>query len=304
MRWFPGSWFTDPLALLDICTPWEVAWVTRYMTKQYSGRGAAVELGPWLGDITCGMVRGIENNRNARAATIDSFDLFTFEDIEMRSAGLPMEGRLRDGEDFLDLYLHRLGDGARRVSPHKGDITHESWPQDRPIEFLFNDLAKTWGIWNHLKESFYRELCPGSTVIEQDWVHACTPWVHLWHYRYREHFEPLGHIPHSGSFGFRLTEKLPAAALEPDQLADYSEAVVESTFDWATAMVDPARRSDVRAAMVHLYTLHGDLSLASRLCVQELSTCRLDSELVSIAVPALAERLLVEGEVGSRAEHP
>ncbi|MEX0767465.1 MAG: hypothetical protein WD029_03235, partial [Microthrixaceae bacterium] len=30
LRWFPRNWFLDPLALVDICSPWEVAWVTRF----------------------------------------------------------------------------------------------------------------------------------------------------------------------------------------------------------------------------------------------------------------------------------
>ena len=36
-RWFPRSFFTDPLALVDICYPWEVAWVTRYMATEFTG---------------------------------------------------------------------------------------------------------------------------------------------------------------------------------------------------------------------------------------------------------------------------
>ena len=209
VRWFPRSWFTDPLAMVDICSPWEVAWVTRHMATSHRGVGAIVELGPWLGDITIGMLRGLDRNPAGRGATIDVYDLFVFEDIEQRAAGMPLEGRMRDGESFLELFVERLGSSASRVVPHAGDVLQQSWPADRHIEFLFNDVAKTWQIWNHVKSTFYRSLGPGATVVEQDWAHACTPWLHLWHHRHRDHFDVLGQVPNAGSVAFRLVAPLP-----------------------------------------------------------------------------------------------
>jgi hypothetical protein len=291
LRWFPRSWFTDPLALVDICSPWEVAWVTRHMATRYRGAGAIVELGPWLGDITIGMLRGLDRTPHAPTSSIESYDLFVFDDIEQRTVGLPLEGRLRDGDSFLDLYLARLGDDAVRVRPHVGDIMEKSWPREQPIEFLFNDVAKTWEIWNHLKATFYAALQPDATVVEQDWAHACTPWLHLWHHRYRRHFEVLGQVPNAGSVAFRLVSTLPDEAFGADGLDDYDESEIAAAFDWAATLVDPTRAPNVRAAYVQLYTLHGDLDRASRLCVGELAASRIDSELVSIALPVLAERL-------------
>jgi hypothetical protein len=291
LRWFPTTWFTDPLAMIDICSPWEVAWVTRHMATCYTGTGAVVELGPWLGDITIGMLRGLEKNPRGSTATIDAYDLFVFDDIEQRTIDLPLEGRFRDGDSFLPLYVSRLGDAATRVTPHQGDIIEQAWPADRPIEFLFNDVAKTWEIWNHLKSTFYRSLSTGGTVVEQDWAHACTPWIHLWHHRYRKHFEPQQQVPNAGSVPFRLTTPLPTAAFEPDQLDDYTDAEVTAAFDWAAPLVDRRRQPNVRGAYVHVYTLHGDLDRASQLCVGELAGTAIDNELAEIALPVLAERL-------------
>ena len=291
LRWFPRRWFVDPLAMVDICSPWEAAWVTRHLATAYSGEGALVELGPWLGDITLGMLRGLEDNPKAPNATIDVYDLFVFEDIEQRTAGLPLEGRFHEGESFLPIYLERLGAGRGRVRAHEGDVLEHTWPTDRPIEFLFNDVAKTWEIWNHLTTTFYRSLPVGATVVEQDWAHACTPWVHLWHHRNREHFETLGQIPISGSVAFRVRSPLPPAAFEPEALGNYTEDQVDDAFDWATTLVDSERQPNVRAAYVQLYTLHGDLDRASRLCVGELAASRISSELHDIALPVLAERL-------------
>ena len=128
-------------------------------------------------------------------------------------------------------------------------------------------------------------------MVEQDWAHACTPWLHLWHHRYREHFEARDQVPHSGSVPFLLLTPLPQSAFEADQLSDYSQDEVTEAFAWAAALVDSARERNVRGAYVHLYTLHGDLDRASRLCIEELVGVPYDNELVQVALPELAIRL-------------
>jgi hypothetical protein len=290
-RWFPRTWFTDPLALVDICSPWEVAWVTRHAATRLHGTGAVVELGPWLGDITAGILNGTSRNPDAADVVVDSYDLFVFDDIEERTAGLPLEGRFHDGDDFLDLYRTRLGALSARVRPHQGDVLNATWDRDVPIEFLFVDVAKTWEIWNHLAATFLPALAVGSVVVEQDWAHACTPWIHLWHHRWRSHFAELEQVPNAGSFAFELTRPLPEAAFEPTSMDDYPDDEIDAAFDWAAALVDPERRPNVRAALVQLHTLHGDLDTASRTCVRELAASRIDSELVDVALPELAARL-------------
>jgi len=291
VRWFPRSWFFDPLALVDICSPWEVAWVTRYMATEFTGSGAVVELGPFLGDITIGILTGLKQNPSVNSATIDSYDIFVFEDIETRTAELPLEGRFHNGESFLPLFKSRLGKNQNLVTTHQGDVSDEAWLPSRQIEFLFNDVAKSWDIWNHLKSTFFRALQVGGTVVEQDWAHACTPWLHLWHYRYREYFEVQAQVPHAGSVPFRLVTSLPESAFEADQLSDYSQQDVSDAFNWAAGLVDSARSGNVRGAYVHLYTLHGDLDRATQLCIQELVGVTTDSELVQVALPELALRL-------------
>ena len=199
------------------------------------------------------MLRGLDRNPAGRTATIDSYDLFVFEDIEERAAGMPLDGRMHDGDSFLALYLDRLGSGASRVTPHVGDVVEQSWPEDRRIEFLFNDVAKTWEIWNHLKSTFYSALDPGATVVEQDWAHACTPWLHLWHHRHRDHFEVLGQVPNAGSVAFRLVSPLPSTAFAADRAGRLRDPEVVAAFDWAATLVDPSRdaerQSRLRAAL-------------------------------------------------------
>lgn len=272
--------------------------MTRHGATRLRGTGAVVELGPWLGDVTIGILRGSDRNPAAADVVVDAYDLFVFDDIEVRTAGLPLEGRFGDGDDFLALYRARLGGRGNRVRTHQGDVLDATWDRAAPIEFLFVDVAKTWEIWNHLVTTFHAALDVGSVVVEQDWAHACTPWIHLWHHRWRSHFRELEQVPNAGSFAFELTRPLPGAALEPTSIDDYPDDEIEAAFDWAASLVDPDRRPNVRAALVQLHTLHGDLDVASRICVRELAASRIDSELVDVALPELADRLAADDRPG------
>lgn len=289
VRWFPRDWFADPLAMVDLCSAWEHAWVRRHVEEGFEGRGAIVELGPWMGRITTGILRGLDRNPTARTTTVHSYDLFADDAIEARLDGLPIQARFRDGESFLPTFLDRI-DHDPRVVPHVGDILDQRW-DGAPIEFLFNDLSKTWDHWNHVRSTFHRHLMVGGTLVEQDWAHAGTPWIHVWHHRHRAHFEALPQVPNAGSVPFRLLAPLPESALVAEGLDDYGDDEIAEAFDWATSLVDPLRRANVRGAFVHLYTLHGDLQQASRLCVEELAAGPIDGELLDMALPELARRL-------------
>jgi hypothetical protein len=285
LPWFPASWFTDPLALADMCSPWERAWVRRCLACDYRGEGAVVELGTWLGAITLAIIRGLEDRPDA---PVHVYDLFVSDDIERRVAELPVRSWFADDTSFLNTYRERLGEGGTRVSIHEGDILEEAW-DGGPIEFLFDDLAKTWDIWNHVRSTFYRDLIPGAVLVEQDWVHACTPWIHLWHHRHRDHFELLGQVPRSGSVAFRVLRRLPDEALAADAFADYDDAEIAEAFIWAASFVGEPRRADVRGARAHLYTLFGDLDVATSICVDELAAGG-TGELLTQVVPELARR--------------
>lgn len=292
LRWFPPDWLVDPMAMVDLCSAWEHAWVRRHLEQRYKGEGAIVELGPWMGRITTAILKGLDRNPDARVRStpVHVYDVFVADDIEERFAELPQRELFRDGESFLPTYLDRIGHDGRVVT-HVGDVLDARWGPDEPIEFLFNDVAKTWDHWNHVRSTFHRALGVGATVVEQDWGHAGTPWIHVWHHRHRRHFAPSPQVPNSGSLPFTLVSELPPEAFEPESLEDYSDTEVDAAFDWATSLVDRSHRANVRGAHVHLYTLHGDLDRASRVCVAEMARGPIEGELVDLAIPELEARL-------------
>jgi hypothetical protein len=270
-----------------------MAWVTRHLATEYDGDGAVVELGTWVGDISRAIGDGLCRNPDATVGrtVAQVYDLFVFDDIEQRIAEMPLAGAARNGDSFLDLHAQRTASRSSQIEAHPGDILDQTWPTDRPIAFLFNDLSKTWDIWDHVRATFYRSLQLGATVVEQDWAHACTPWLHIWHHRYRDHFETLGQIPASCGVAFRLVRPLPDEAFDPVRLDAYPECEVGAAFDWAAELIDEVRRAHVRGAHVHLYSLHGDLDRAAEICVQEMKAGPIEGELLTIALPELARRL-------------
>lgn len=285
LRWYPRWQLVDPYAFLDLTTPWEQAWVRRWCATEHRS-GAIVELGPWLGAVTRAIVDGLDG----RSAPVRVHDTFRFVDVEDRVAGTPLDGRLRDGEDFRPLHAARVGAAVDGIDVVAGDVRDAVW-DDGPVELLFVDLAKEWEVWRHLRATFLRHLVVGGVVVQQDWAHAHDPWLHLWHHRWRDHFETVGQVSHSSSVVFRLARALPEEAIAPDLVSDYAPAEVRAAFAWAAALVAVDHRPAVAGAEVMLHVFHGDLDDALAVALRVAAEVPVTGELASFVLPELARRI-------------
>jgi hypothetical protein len=290
LRWYPWRQLVEPLAFLDLTTVWEQAWLTRWAATERQGTGAIVELGTWLGASSVALARRLDGE-----ATIDAYDSFRFDDIEARTAATPYASRWRNGDSFRLLYEARLGRHAIRVRVHEGDVADERW-EGGPIELLFVDLAKTWDLWDHLCRSWVPHVPVGGLILQQDWAHANTPWLHLWHHRWRRHLEPLDPVPASTMAVFRLVEPLPADAFEPVRLADFSSDEVAASFAWAATIVEPRWGANIAGAEVMAHVLHGRLDDAVAVAMRVLGEVPVVEELAGTALPELARRLAAAGQ--------
>jgi hypothetical protein len=289
LRWYPTWQLLDAHAVLDLTSPWEQAWTTRCLATDERVAGEVVELGTWLGASSRAIARGL-SARPGPTRRFHAYDTFTFDDIEARAARTPLAGLHHDGDSFRALYERRLGRHAGLVDVHEGDILDATW-DGRPVGLLYVDLAKTWEIWRHVRATFLPNLEVGGVVVQQDWAHANTPWLHLWHHRWRDHFEPLGHVIYSGTVAFRLVRPLPPEAFAPDVLADHDPAEVRDAFAWSAALVHANRRANIAGAHVMLHALHGDLGDAVEALALEASRGPVVEELAEVAIPELARRL-------------
>jgi len=241
--------------LVGMTTPEEQSFLYDFARRVYTGRGEIVDLGCWLGSTTIPLAAGLAENAVVAAdrVAIHAYDLFRWETwMEKHLAGSSLAGSQRPGESFQPLFERLLGAHRSRVRITAADLTRADWQPRREIELLFNDAAKSWELANALLRTFYVHLVPGlSLVVEQDFAHHFTPWVHLLHWRLRDHFEPLLHVPYSGSMSFRLVRPLAGALPSRDLgFSDFGEDEVAAAFERSLALVEPPMRPSVWASRV------------------------------------------------------
>jgi hypothetical protein len=255
--------------LVGMTTTEEQAFLFHFAKHRYRAEGAIVDLGCWLGSSTLPLAAGLEASAlpAARAARIHAYDLFRWEEwMEDSLAGTPQAGTLRPGDSFQPLFEARLGRYLERIETTAGDLTQLAWGGET-IELLFNDASKSWALANALLRNFYPALLPGhSLVVEQDFAHYFTPWVHLLHWRLRDAFEPVVHVPYSGSMAFRPLRAIahPTGSRDLD-FADFPDDEIAAAFERSLRLVEAPMRPNVWAARVMLEVHRGDLARARAL---------------------------------------
>lgn len=149
-------------------------------SNAYTGAGAAVELGPWLGSSTVALLEGLETNPAFAGRRLQTFDSFVWgqwmtESIFPRLATRDVPA---PGESFLGLFHHYMGEYRDWVEPkacylerHAAQLENHPAAQRRfvwsgePIELLIYDFGvDVWEIdrvWDLLADSFIS----GRTVI-------------------------------------------------------------------------------------------------------------------------------------------
>ncbi len=250
-------------------SPEEQAYLRWYARDAYRGEGEIVDLGCWMGSSTVPLALGLTDNPRVagKGKRIHAYDIFTWEDwMEWTVVGSPVAGRYRPGDSFLDEYLRRTARWEPLIETVPGDLTRQGWESGRPVEFLFNDAGKSEALAAAILRNFYPFLIPGkSLVVEQDFAHYYTSWVHLVRYRLREWFEPVFHVPFSGSAVFRTTGAVPPGILEADApLASFSEDDIEAAFADSLALVGEEMKPNVLAARVMVWLHLGDPGRARR----------------------------------------
>lgn len=130
-----------------------------WLTSQcYSGQGAIVELGSWLGASTAHLAAGLYDS--GLEGKIDTFDSYTWQKAFERKAGYAME----NGADFQPRLYQNLGALASLVSSTRTDIRKIKWRGDR-VEILFLDAPKRYPVIRSVLKTFGPYLMPGTSLI-------------------------------------------------------------------------------------------------------------------------------------------
>ena len=162
-------------------------WLTAHY---YSGQGAIVDGGPFVGGSTVALAEGLLSA--GRSDAIDVYDRFEVEPY-MSEMYFQHDG-LVGGDSFLPVFERNTAHVAELLSVHAGDLLGASWRGD-PIELLFVDCSKTWELNDFIVAEFFPSLIPNrAVVIQQDFVFALCPWVALTMEYLADHFEPVGFV--------------------------------------------------------------------------------------------------------------
>jgi hypothetical protein len=172
--------------------------------------GAIVDAGCFVGGSTVALAEGLRVNRRAGDAYVDAFDRFTVDEF-MATAYLVGHG-LRAGDSFRPVFDANTAAVRDLVTVHEGDLADADW-DERPIDVLFVDIAKTWEVNDDVIRRFFGWLEPNrSIVVQQDMAHALCPWLAITMELLADHFELLGYVEHN-SVVYRCRAPIPPGAV-------------------------------------------------------------------------------------------
>lgn len=136
--------------------------------RAYTGMGAIMEIGPWLGASTFQICRGLEESGHSWNLTV--FDRFKW--LSHYSSSYP-NIPLKRQESTLSLFRSNLLPYADRINPIVGEIRDidQLIPLRENIEMLFVDAPKSWRMLWTVLNHVGPKLQPGARILFQDFLH-------------------------------------------------------------------------------------------------------------------------------------
>lgn len=243
----------------------ERAFLAWWARERYCGKGVIVELGPFIGASTVAFCHGLQGNKRlakgaARVRVYDRFicDQFMADSInaELNSSSLAgaYEVPLEDGASSLPAFLRQTAEYQALIDLHPGDLL--SYRHDgAAVEFLFVDAMKTPELAEHIVREFFGSLLPGqSLLIQQDFVHYWTSWIHLIQYDLRDFCDFAYHVPNSASAVFTVRKQIDCAAQYRLNIRTRSDAEIDEIFNYSLSLIGGDLRENVHAAKaMHYY---------------------------------------------------
>jgi hypothetical protein len=252
--------------LLGMTSKTEQEYFARYGAQIYAGKGEIVDLGCWLGSTTIPLLEGLL--RNPAFAESDrkvyAYDLFVwYEWMNYSVVGTNLSGRYSEGDNFVEEFKKRTKKYASRIEIREGDLVKIGW-NNRPIEFLLIDAMKNWELANAIIKDFFVSLIPGeSYILQQDFAHYFTPWIHLLQWRFRDNFEFVEEIPKSQSVVFKYAKKIPAEQLSKNySFESFTDEEVNSAFEYSIKLVSKEKLPNLAAAKVMWFVHQEKINLA------------------------------------------
>jgi hypothetical protein len=280
--------------------PTERAYFQWYAQHIYTGAGAIVDLGCWLGSTTIALAMGLTRNKQAGSpiGILHAYDEFIWRPyMDGGVRGTSLQGKFKVGESFVPEFKNRIAPWENQIVVHSGDLSKDRW-EGGIIEFLLIDAMKSWELTNNILKTFFPALKPGvSLILHQDFAHSFTSWIHLVNYRLRDYFEFVYEVPRSGSVVFKLVRTIPPELLSSTlSFSSFSRNEIEAAFSHSFDLVSDEKHPNIAAAKVMAFLHMGELKVAR----QELDKCRLAGLTFDSDLAAVEKRVCEEERVKSR----
>lgn len=206
--------------------------------RSFSGKGAIIDAGCFLGGSTAALAAGLRKSP-FRGARIQSFDRFTVGEDEIGQDYIVPFQQITAPGSFRAVFNENIRAFADLVEVHEGDIAQVAW-DGSPVEILFVDVAKTPAIDARLIRQFYPCLLPGqSLLIHQDFLWSEVPWLTLSMDFFRDYFEVLDDVPYATRL-FRCIQAIPQHVADAFDYDEITPEAAEEAFERVRSTLDGA----------------------------------------------------------------
>lgn len=221
---------------------------------RYCGReGAIVDLGCWLGSTSIALAQGIQaygGKIEKRNEKVFGFDMFQWETWMPDQIPYCL---YEPGDSFLAEARRVVREhGSGRVELVRADLELYEWSGD-PIKILLIDAMKNEKLAVQIPRNFFPSLIPGGLLIQQDFKHYYTSWIHPLQYQLRQYFRFYQSVP-NGTVAFEVLTPIPKQAVHrATEFATLPDDIIDASFDYSLGLVAPEEQANIAAAHVTHY---------------------------------------------------
>jgi hypothetical protein len=256
---FYRTWrkLTKPDPYPGMITAAERSFYSRCAASMAAEAGCVVDLGCWMGATTTALAEGLSsaatpNDQNL----IHAYDLFVWHPW-MDVYGGSVFGVYEEGESFLPEARRRLSAYRNLIRLYKADLTETAWGRG-PIKILLVDAMKSVKLVQAIARNFFPSLTANAALIQQDYKHYYTPWIHVLQHRLRTYCTFTYSVPQSGTVSFRVNKPIPCRDIEEAVRLDVlTDDELEAAIDYSLSLIGEDGKENVAAAHIMHY-LHVD----------------------------------------------
>ena len=210
-------------------------WLT---SEQYTGKGAVVEIGSWLGRSTTYLASGLRSSN--LGAKLHSFDQFKW----LKNWNHTTKMKMPDKADFLPVFLNNIESYQDIIEVYRTKMCDLSWIGE-PVEILFLDAPKRLPDISRILTIFAKYLIPGvSIIVWQDFLHGPSFEIAASLSNLYKYIKPLHVVSPGSTVSFRVSKVIPEWKLSEKALgfshwdAKFAKKIWES---WQVVVPDERR---------------------------------------------------------------